>query len=144
MVISEMWTDKQSSSNVAIQVRATILDDRFWVDVKFIVDVIKLIVDVICYGDRDTPCLGEVFENLDSMCEQMKDKELYKTLEKKIHKRWHRLNTLLHMATYAINPKWYDTEKTRKRAPFNDEELAHGLMACIKKIYGDKEARTLI
>eukprot|EP01018_Ginkgo_biloba_P038404 Gb_19869 [translate_table: standard] len=68
-----------------------ILDDRFWVDVKFIVDVIELVVDVIRYGDIDSPCLGEVYETLDSMCERMqtiddtKDKELYKTLEEKIH-----------------------------------------------------------
>lgn len=84
------------------------------------------------------------------MCERMrtiadrKDKELYKTLEEKIHKRWNRLNAPLHMATYVVNPKQYDTEKTRKRVPFSDAEVARGFMACIKKIYGDREARTLI
>eukprot|EP01018_Ginkgo_biloba_P003951 Gb_13975 [translate_table: standard] len=48
------------------------------------------------------------------------------------------------MATYVVNPKWYDTEKTRKRAPFSDDEVAHGFMACIKKIYGDREDGALI
>eukprot|EP01018_Ginkgo_biloba_P039286 Gb_22198 [translate_table: standard] len=48
----------------------------------------------------------------------------------------------LHMAAYAINPKWYDIEKTRKRAPFSDAEVACGFMACIKKIYATE--RTLI
>eukprot|EP01018_Ginkgo_biloba_P015168 Gb_27556 [translate_table: standard] len=70
-----------------------ILDDQFWVDVKFIVDVIEPIISVIRYGDTDSPCLGEVYETFESMCEQVqtiadrKDKELYKTLEEKIHKR---------------------------------------------------------
>eukprot|EP01018_Ginkgo_biloba_P017738 Gb_19955 [translate_table: standard] len=72
MVISEMRADwRQSSSDAAIQVRRTILDDRFWVDVKFIVDVIELVVNVIRYGNTNSPCLGEVYETLDSMCERM-------------------------------------------------------------------------
>eukprot|EP01018_Ginkgo_biloba_P033729 Gb_05725 [translate_table: standard] len=151
MVIGEMWTDwRQSSSDVAIQVRRMRLDDQFWVDVKFIVDVIEPIIDVIRYGDTDSPCLGEVYETLDSMCEQVqaivdwKDKGLYKTLEEKIHKRWNLLNKPLHMAAYVVNPKWYDTEKTKKRAPFNDVEVPRGFMACIKKIYGNREKGSLI
>eukprot|EP01018_Ginkgo_biloba_P019824 Gb_35912 [translate_table: standard] len=72
MVIGEMWTNwRQSSSNAAIQVRATILDDRFWVDVKFVVDVIEPIINVIRYRDTDSPYLGKVYETLDSMCEQV-------------------------------------------------------------------------
>eukprot|EP01018_Ginkgo_biloba_P017286 Gb_35075 [translate_table: standard] len=72
MVIGEMWTDwRQSSLDVASKVRATILDDRFWVDVKFVVDVIEPIINVICYGDTYSPCLGEVYETLDSMCEKV-------------------------------------------------------------------------
>eukprot|EP01018_Ginkgo_biloba_P034227 Gb_07900 [translate_table: standard] len=47
------------------------------------------------------------------------------------------------MAAYVLNPKWYDKEKIRKRAPFSDVEVARGFMACIK-IYGDKEDGTLI
>eukprot|EP01018_Ginkgo_biloba_P029970 Gb_28421 [translate_table: standard] len=84
------------------------------------------------------------------MCERMqtiadrKDKELYKTLEEKIHKRWNLLNMPLHMAAYVVNPKLYDTKKTRKRVPFSDAEVASGFMACIKKIYGNREAGALI
>eukprot|EP01018_Ginkgo_biloba_P030164 Gb_15192 [translate_table: standard] len=140
MVLGEMWTNwRQSSSDAAIQVRATILDDRFWVDVKFVVSVIEPIIDVIRYGDTYSPCLGEVYETLDSM----KDKELYKTLEEKIHKRWNLLNTPLHMAAYVINPKWYDIGKTKKRAPFNDAEVARGFTTCINKIYGAREEGSL-
>eukprot|EP01018_Ginkgo_biloba_P039321 Gb_36401 [translate_table: standard] len=151
MVISKMWTDwRQSSSDDAIQVRRMILNDQFWVDAKFILDVIEPTINVIRYGDTDSPCLNEVYETLDSMCEQIrtiadrKDKELYKTLEEKIHKRWNLLNTPLHMATYVVNPKWYDTKKTRKRVPCSDVEVARGFMACIKKIYGGREEGVLI
>eukprot|EP01018_Ginkgo_biloba_P018887 Gb_18928 [translate_table: standard] len=48
------------------------------------------------------------------------------------------------MAAYAVNPKWYDTGKTKKRAPFNDAEGARGFMECIKKIYGAREEGSLI
>eukprot|EP01018_Ginkgo_biloba_P034149 Gb_28033 [translate_table: standard] len=67
-----------------------------------------------------------------------------KTLEEKIHQRENLLNTPLHMATYTVNPKWYDIEKTRKKASFSDAKVARGFMACIKKIYGDREDGTLI
>eukprot|EP01018_Ginkgo_biloba_P039288 Gb_22197 [translate_table: standard] len=153
MVISDMWTDwrlfRCCHSSEAGDMTRGILDDQFWVDVKFIVDVIEPIVDIIYYGDTDSLCLCEVYETLDSMCERMqtianrKDKELYKTLEEKIHKRWNLLNKPLHMATYVVNPNWYDT-KDRKRAPFSDAEVACGFMACIKKIYGDREVGALI
>eukprot|EP01018_Ginkgo_biloba_P007168 Gb_18287 [translate_table: standard] len=42
------------------------------------------------------------------------------------------------MAAYVVNQKWYATENTSKRAPFNDVEVAHGFMACIKKKIGDR------
>eukprot|EP01018_Ginkgo_biloba_P014142 Gb_36902 [translate_table: standard] len=90
-----------------------------------------------------------VYETLNSMCEQVqtivdRKDELYKTLEEKIHKRWNLLNMSLHMASYVVNPNWYDTGKTKKRAPFIDAEVARGFMACIKKIYGDREEGSLI
>eukprot|EP01018_Ginkgo_biloba_P010118 Gb_21744 [translate_table: standard] len=83
------------------------------------------------------------------MLEQMqtiadRKEELYKTFKEKIHKRWNFLNMPLHIVVYDVNSKWDDAEKTRKRAPFSDVEVARGFMACIKKIYGDRVAGVLI
>lgn len=35
----------------------------------------------------------------------------------------------------AINPKWYDTEMTKKRSPYEDREVMKGFWAAVKKIY---------
>eukprot|EP01018_Ginkgo_biloba_P020946 Gb_12097 [translate_table: standard] len=49
-----------------------ILDDHFWADVKFVVDFIEPVNDVICFADTDSSYLGEIYECIDSMCERIK------------------------------------------------------------------------
>ena len=77
---------------------------------------------VIRYGDADSPSLGEVDECIDSMLGQMRadvcerDPTLAfytKHIEPIIHRRWEKLNTRLHMAAYALNPKWYIPRPSR-------------------------------
>ena len=72
-VISDMWDGwRLSSSNVAVEVKRLILDDQFWGDVKFVMEFVKPICDMLRYADIDGPCLGEIYENMDSMCERIK------------------------------------------------------------------------
>ncbi|XP_059067582.1 uncharacterized protein LOC131858371 [Cryptomeria japonica] len=122
--VSDAWAAwKQSTSDIAVDVRAMVLDEHFRADVKFVVDFIKPICEVIKFADSDKVCLGEVYEAIDSMCERVKkiidakDISLYPLIEEKLHGRWNKLNTPLHCAAYALNPKWYDIEVTKKRAP---------------------------
>ncbi|XP_059078050.1 uncharacterized protein LOC131876626 [Cryptomeria japonica] len=132
-VVTDAWAAwKQSTSDIAVEVRAMVLDELFWVDVKFVVDFIKPICEVIKFADSDKACLGEVYEAIDSMCERVKkitdakDISLYPLIEEKLHGRWNKLNTPLHCAAYALNPKWYDIEVTKKRAPHQDREVMKG------------------
>ena len=55
-----------------MEVKGSILDDRFWVDVKFIVEFVEPICDMLHYAYIDGPCLGEIYENMDSMCEKIR------------------------------------------------------------------------
>lgn len=56
-----------------------------------------------------------------------------------MHGQWNRLNTPLHMATYAINLKWYDP--ITRTPPSQDREVMEGFMNVFRKIYGStKEA----
>ncbi|XP_059076405.1 uncharacterized protein LOC131078326 [Cryptomeria japonica] len=151
MVVSDAWVAwKQSTSDIAVEVRAMVLDEHFWADVKFVVDFIKPICEVIKFADSDKACLGEVYEAIDSMCERVKkitdakDISLYPLIEAKLHGRWNKLNTPLHCAAYALNPKWYDIEVTKKRAPHQDREVMKGFWAAVKKIYGRGEEASVM
>jgi hypothetical protein len=71
-VISDMWDQwKQSTSDAALEVKRLIFDDWFWTDAKFIMEFVETICDMIHYADIDAPCLGETYENIDSMCERI-------------------------------------------------------------------------
>ncbi|XP_059063854.1 uncharacterized protein LOC131856294 [Cryptomeria japonica] len=150
-VVSDAWAAwKQSALDIVVEVRAMVLDEHFWADVKFVVDFIKPICEVIKFADSDKACLGEVYEAIDSMCERVKkitdakDISLYPLIEEKLHGRWNKLNTPLHCATYALNPKWYDIEVTKKRAPHQDREVMKGFWAAVKKIYGRGEEASVM
>ena len=41
------------------------LDDRFWIDAKFVMEFVEPICDMIRYVDTYAPCLGEIYENMD-------------------------------------------------------------------------------
>jgi hypothetical protein len=44
------------------------------------------------------------------------------------------------MEAYAVNPKWYDIERTNRRPPFQARGAGKGFLAAVKKIYGSIEA----
>ncbi|XP_059076869.1 uncharacterized protein LOC131075043 [Cryptomeria japonica] len=111
-VVSDAWaTWKQSTSDIAVEVRGMVLDQHFWADIKFVVDFIKPICEVIRFADSD------------------------------MRKSYVEDGTNLthHCVAYALNPKWYDIEVTKKRAPNQDREVMKGFWAAVKKIYGQGE-----
>eukprot|EP01018_Ginkgo_biloba_P017457 Gb_05839 [translate_table: standard] len=150
-VVNDMWAPwRQSTSDVAIEVRHMILDDHFWADVRLVVDFIESVNDVIRFVDIDSSCLGEIYECIDSMCERIKaitnarDTTLYPKLMDKIHGWWNKLNTPLHIEAYALNPKWYNNNVTKKRPHSKDREVTNGFFTAVTKIYGDSEEEKLI
>ena len=113
-VISDMWDQWGFSSlDVVVEVKRLILDDQFWGDVKFVMEFVEPICDMLHYVDIDGPCLGEIYENMDSSerirsITDEKDPNLWAQLKNIIHGRWNKLNNPLHMVAYAVNPKWFD------------------------------------
>ena len=90
---------------------------------------ISPIISVIRYSNTDAPNLGEIYETFDSMLGDMKrvicekDSSLYERhIIPIIQKRWDSMNTLLHMAAYAVNPKWHE-HRPRKVPPYEDTEV---------------------
>ena len=111
------------SLDVAVEVKRLILDDQFWGDVKFVMEFVEPIYDMLRYADTNGPCLGEIYENMDSMCERIrsirdeKNPNLWAQWKNIIHGRWNKLNNPLHMASDAVNPKWYDHSTGRRPPP---------------------------
>lgn len=89
-------------------------------------------MQVIRYAATDSPSLGEIYETFDSMVWQIKKAikekepslEFYEEhLKPIVMKRWNTMNTLLHMAAYAVNPKWFGPSLGRV-PPSSDEEVS--------------------
>ena len=59
-----------------------------------------------------------------------------------IDKRWIKLNTSLHMAKYALNPKWY-MERSNRVLHMDDEEVKDGFLDAIRKMYTLDEANVM-
>ena len=110
------------------------MDDDWWADCSYLVSFLRPIVEVIRYGDSDSPSLGEIYETFDSMLgrvratirEKEPSLEFYTThIRPIIQRRWDQMNTPLHMAAYALNPKWY-VERPGRISPIEDVEIKRG------------------
>ena len=54
IVINDMWDQwKQSSLVVVVEVKRLILDDHFWVDVKFVLEFVQPICDMLRYKETN-------------------------------------------------------------------------------------------
>lgn len=71
--VNDMWESRRlSSSDVASEMRRMIVDDHFCTNVKFVVDFVEPLLDMIHYVNKNSPCLNEIYENIYSMCERIK------------------------------------------------------------------------
>lgn len=95
-VISTEWsTWGESKTEQGKKVSRMILNDDWWVDVKYIVSFTSPIMELIRYANLDSPCLGEIYESIDSMIGKIKSNirqrdpslELFNELQKLIEKR---------------------------------------------------------
>lgn len=56
-----------------------------------------------------------------------------------IRHRWEKLNTPLHMAAYALNPRWYG-QRPSKIIPVEDLEVKDRFIDAVDKLYVPTEA----
>jgi len=147
IVISSEWsTWWESKRDQGKKIRQMILNEEWWLDVKYIVSFTYPIVELIRYADSDSANLGEIYESIDSMIGHVKSivrqrdpsLESFNEIQKLIEKRWNRMNTPLHMVAYALNPKWY-VEREGRVAPIDDPEVKLGFIDAIQKMYTEKQ-----
>ena len=73
MVISPQWGIwKNSNTARALNVRRLILDEDWWGLVTYVLEVIDPIMAMLRFADSDEPCLGDIYDSMDSMLEKIK------------------------------------------------------------------------
>ncbi|KAH9293455.1 hypothetical protein KI387_041340, partial [Taxus chinensis] len=152
MMVNQEWGRwPEANTSEGKGVKQKILDDDWWTTVRYVCSFISPVVGVIRYVDTDSPSLGEIYETFDSMLGQMKqaihsrDPTLgfyEEHIRPIVTRRWNTMNTPLHMAAYALNPKWYAARPGRV-PPSDDEEVKEGLMKAFRKMYTDEESTLL-
>ncbi|XP_057830454.2 CBL-interacting protein kinase 24 isoform X2 [Cryptomeria japonica] len=97
-------------------------------------------MSMIHYINMDRPCLGEFYDDTDSMFEKMKcilnarekdpEEKFFKQVEAIVVERWNKMITPLHLLAYALTPKYYSNQfldQPRRLAPWRDLEASDGL-----------------
>ena len=73
MVTSANWTVwRQSNSDRATTIRGLILNESWWDRVEYLLKFTEPILNMIQYTDIDRPCLGEVYDRIDSIIEHIR------------------------------------------------------------------------
>jgi hypothetical protein len=74
MVIDPLWESwRTSSSDREQKIKSIILDDAWWDKVQYLLRFTEPILTMIRTFDTDMPCLGEVYESIDSMLERIRE-----------------------------------------------------------------------
>lgn len=73
MIISNNWVIwRQSNCERADKIKLRILDDLWWECVDCLFKLIEPIMIMLRYANMDRPCLGEIYDRIDSMLERIK------------------------------------------------------------------------
>jgi hypothetical protein len=100
--------------------------------------------------DIDMPCLGEVYEIIDSMLEKIREiikasendpfEVFYNEVKDIVIKRWNKMTTPLHLLAYSLHPKYYHSKILSlpgRTAPNKDSEVVQGYKTTLRKIFRD-------
>ena len=97
-------------------------------------------MSMIRYTNMDRPCLGEVYDGIDSMIEDIRtiinekeqelDEKFFTELQVIMVERWNKMTTLLHLLAFALSPRFYSQlvvkGSTTRVASYRDLEVAQG------------------
>ena len=158
MVTSNNWAIwRQSNTERATTIRKRILDENCWERVEYLINLTTAIMIMLRYANMDRPCLGEIYDGIDSMLEKIKqivnEKEQdpqetsFKQLRAIVIERWNKMTTPLHLLAYALTPKYYSTQYIdlpRRLPPYRDIEVSNGYKAAFERLFPDDEVRDLI
>lgn len=108
IVIDPLWESwRTSTSDRGQKIKSIILDDAWLDKVQYLLRFTEPILTLIRAFDTDTPCLGEVYENIDSMLERIMEiirgsendpyETFYYLVKDIVTERWNKMTTSLHL-----------------------------------------------
>ena len=157
MVISDLWSIwRQANSEKARNVKLLILDETWWDRVDYLLSFTEPIVSMLRFVDMDHPCMGEIYDGIDSMIESIKTiinakeqdpTETFKEVHAHLIERWNKMTTPLHLLAFALTPKYYSAEilsLPRRVPPYRDVEVSEGYKAAFSRIFPDPEVEDMV
>ncbi|RZC24732.1 hypothetical protein D0Y65_003769 [Glycine soja] len=159
MVISDQWSSyKEDDVAKAKFVKDTLLDDKWWDKVDYILSFTSPIYDVLRRTDTKASSLHLVYEMWDSMIEKVKNaiyqyerKEesegstFYEVVHSILIDRWTKSSTPLHCLAHSLNPRYYShewlSEDSNRVPPHQDMELTRERLKCFKRFFLDVDVR---
>ena len=134
MVISTDWSIwRQSNIERATRIKSMILDDSWWDRVEYLLSFTEPILSMIRYTDMDKPCIGQIYDGIDSMLEKIKctinareqdpEETFSKQVQTIVEERWNKMTTPLHILAFALTPKYYSSQIVfvpRTLSPYRD------------------------
>ncbi|KAL3009924.1 hypothetical protein AAZX31_07G111100 [Glycine max] len=159
MVISDQWSSYTEDDVAKAKfVKDTLLDDKWWDKVDYIISFTSPIYDVLRRTDMEALSLHLVYEMWDSMIEKVKNtiyqyerKEesegstFYEVVHSILIDRWTKSSTHLHCLAHSLNPRYYShewlSEDSNRVPPHQDMELTRERLKCFKRFFLDVDVR---
>ena len=113
-------------------------------------------MSMLRYTDMDRPCLGEIYDGIDSMNEKIEQvineeqdpqETFFKQVQKIINERWNKMTTSLHSLAYALTSKYYSSQYSdlpRRFPPYRDMEVSDGYQDTFRIIFPNDDMRDVI
>ena len=144
VICNSEWENSRLSKDAkGKEIEEIILTNAFWENAVKVLKVCEPIVHMLRMVDSDTPCMGFVYEGMDS-CKEAIAKSFdnmeneYMEIWKVIDERWKMLHSPLHAAACYLDPRLFGIERN------NDAEVMNGLYDAIERLTPDiEESRRL-
>ncbi|RZC17078.1 Malate dehydrogenase 1, glyoxysomal [Glycine soja] len=162
MVISDQWSSyKEDDVAKAKFVKDTLLDDKWWDKVDYILSFTSPIYDALRRTDTEASSLHLVYEMWDSMIEKVKN-AIYQyerkeesegsTFYEVVHSisidRWTKSSTHLHCLAHSLNLRYYShewlSEDSNRVPPHQDMKLTRERSKCFKRFFLDVDVRSKV
>eukprot|EP00253_Pinus_taeda_P027332 PITA_27332 len=151
MVIDPLWESwRTSTSDRGQKIKSIFFDGAWWDKVQYLLRFTELILTLIRAFDTDTPCLGEVYKNIDSMLERIREiikasendpyETFYYLVKDIVIETWNKMITQLLILAYALHPKYYHSKILSlpgRTIPNKDFEVVQGYKTTLRKNYRD-------
>lgn len=148
MIVSDDWKhSKWAKEAGGKKVTCTVMQQRFWDNVKYALKLTGPLVTVLRMVDGDKkPAMGYIYESMTRAKEAIatsfwNKKDEYAKAYEIIDKRWEcQLHRPLHAAGYFLNPEmYYDNEEKAKGGA-----IMEGLISCIQRLVPDEKTQDII